>query len=516
MKLTNKGVLLILILISATHISFCKEISLFNRRVMLSKVNSKKAFKSTKHKNKLSSLKVKRLKTTNKLVYEDWTKLKYLLLVAFGRGLCSQIQFLNDIGDFLEAILTKDFSKFASEKICDKLSDKITNNFIKQANEENKSNNDGNENESTGTDLPKKNPVPVLNEEQLETEVKELDLPTEAASFVSMLYNKFNGINVGNEQIKLNEVQNIKPVPQTSHQYAVDHIIKKLKDKNRFEDNFSLYWSIFDNNLLSKDEWYDYTIKSMVGNPFFKKFLSSEYFGIRPEFYFVYRNCLEQTILNFLKKANELIVKEQKDDGLTKIITLTKQVKVESYVYISIKIHKSTIDILKKVIEENPKGVCKKIVLEYYENKKIELAKISDLNSKNKAEIKKQEETLLTKLFVYAIEFFKEILVCTVKSILTDIVTTLISELFAMITNALGAAVLKTGWFIGKFVYYLYSAISIDDESKQEDSKIVNLKREKAEYYGKAIGALTNAIMSIISLTKRKSKRFLKRRMHKN
>lgn len=494
MKFNIKGLYLILILLSASHISFSTEISRSNKRSMLKKTNTKNKFKFKNFSHKRASNKSKkRSKTNSKLSREDWLNPKDLLPVAFLKGVCSQFDSLEKVENMLDYTLEPEkLEKESVDFVCDKMDDKLVKGTFKK-------------DEKEGEKKTKK-----------KSKLKKFRAGDKATNLVANIFDDFKKCT-GDAKIPLGNFVNNKQIvfPKDEINLIIAELKKPSNTKNIELKEQTLSFAILNDrkeyDILGTTQFLN--IKKSVPN------LSEE---AAKELKYVHLNCLRDFVLDKILEVNKA------ESDVNKFIKLLDEKLKEDELYIEVSSVEKTnkIEQLKSKISTND---CINSLKKYYENKKKDLEEMEKTGKveapKNSKENQADLENILSVLTQFAYNFFKKVINCVSDSAVAEISQLDFKKLIEVAVNILsGLSTIKIIWHLGKFSYYLInaaisavktSAMSVIPGRKDESAevKLKKAKRENAIEYGKAIGSLFNAVLSAIGLSRRKFRKG-KKRLH--
>ena len=485
MKLINKGVILILILLSASHVSFSKEITNLHKRIKYGKTNSRKNFKFKAFSKNASSNKFIRTMVSNKS-FRDWFNIDYLLPIAFLKGVFSQFESTEDIEKYLGYIL--DPINAPRDIMCNYLKKKIVDKtFGKDDDNEKKKDN-------------------FINNQVQEFKADELLSQKNILTLFANSYaeEKDNFVNISNLCNNNNDL--------SIYNNGVDKIIEFIKnklEKDEFiKNNISLKKQTL-SSFFSFDGFDRYELNMFTEFEDIKDNISSLRDDLVEEIKFVHLNCFKQYALDKILEANETIY-YLTDDDVNSIfydrkkvesnnfkIDLKSMTKIENYLYLD------GLNISKK---------CLNTVLKFYQDKKKDLNTMQTNSTKCNTEVMNNYDGFsyfVSKLFWYAVKFIKELIVCIKDSLLAQITTIAISSIVkSLLSFFTGWSTFKFIWYLGKSIYYLISALNVDDYNKK-------YKREKAEKLGISIGSLINGLKGWFGMGKRRFKKLSKRMKNK-
>ena len=452
--------------------------------------------------------------------------MELLLLISFAKGVCSQFEFLSKVEKYLEFIL--DPSKSVSDLVCEFTTNSIGGLISKkqEINIEQINENDANLN-LDAVDTVTESPEMKLNkkiDDQFKNEIKDADLKEKGEDLVKGLYKIFNKIeentNQENEENKIN-LEDLKKVPISKEEQLEVYkiLIKVLESKKNnvteYYKGYKLlkairsYYNIFEKNVYFVH--YEYSILTSLragaqdivkGIKFYKEDIN--------EYYYVTLNFARQAFFDCVEEYNKYIDTEKDNKKFKVTIRNSENNNYCLDIYFEIESEN-----LKKFQEFLDKKNIVNSVLEpsikYYEQKIEDLNKITEVNELKKKTPLKTYSDLFKLLLNFAYEFFGKVMSCVLNTLLANITSLLFRQIIDKIVYIIGAAALKLIWYVGKVLYYLCIANNIDVDKVKE--KKTEKKREKAELWGKAVGSMYNAVLSVIAMSKRKSKKFYRRRL---
>ena len=168
---------------------------------------------------------------------------------------------------------------------------------------------------------------------------------------------------------------------------------------------------------------------------------------------------------------------------------------------------------------------CKLVLKKYLSEKKLEVSNAEQKKKECEAQKKQDEpvkkETL--KLIPTLYNYFKQFLVmfgtCIIVSFLQTLLAKGIEFVLYLVANLLSAGLamaIKASWYLGKTIYYLWKALTIDD-TKGDQKAITKAKREIAESIGITVASIAKIVMTMANIpTKRKNhKKHFKKRFSK-
>ena len=472
MKLNSKGLILILILLSASHVTFTKEISSLSRRIKFRKSNSKRFYNS-----KVFSTNKKSQTSNKQYIESDWSSTDYLLPIAFLKGLLSQFDSTEKIAKYLEYLLL-DYRDIPVKIICEKAIKKIFGEKEK--------------------DTP--------DNEFIDQAVGDMDFKDIFS--INTILGLFQSSSNQNEAII--NIGNLCHYELRFYNDGIDSIISHIdillykedyKNKNNFELSghyinwfkFSTFYK-YDLSIISEFEKINEIIPS----------LSDE---IIDELKFVHLTCLKQSAIDKILEANIKIY--NLTNGITDTIfyKFTELMDVNKF---NIELT-TTQNIRDHVDLEDPLMIkeCYTSVKKYYSDKKKDVELMKKTPQKCTSD-QYDINNIISILLKFTYKFIKKTIICIKDSFLAEISTFVISKLVKIILAVItGWSAFKFIWYLGKFTFYLIYALNMNAFNK-------GLKRERAEKFGISLGSLWNAIKSYLSMGIIDSKkRFKKMRKHK-
>ena len=476
MKLNIKSIFLIIILLTSSQISLCKEISHATRRNKLGKAKSNKSFSSKRFFNKKTLKKSKRSKTSSKITADDWNNVDYLLPLLFLKGVCDEIEALEEIGKYIGFLVNPVGS--IQDHICEQITEEVAHDtFIK-------------DNTKFTVTI---NPITKLSGVESEREKIKTDI-----------MNLFKNTG-GNEKLEVTKL--CSQEPKTYPIDEINSIIKEIQKSNNQEIKLTENWFSF----AILDDRKEYEIKASTKFKDIKDNLPNISDESVKEIKSVHLTCLRQFFLDKI-----LAINKAESDSKNYIKVLKDELNDDDFLIEVSSVEKSNkIDLLKKEIKNDK---CIKSTERYYQKKKNDLNTMKKNTSLCPNSNKQSSLTdLVSKLFEFTLNFIKSVITCVADSLLSKLTTMLLKKIIGIVVSIIGLAGFKILWYLGKFAYFLFNTFTNNDEDtglKNEEKK--EKKREKAENYGKAVGSLYNAIMSFTGLEKRKNKRFAKKKFHKN
>ena len=550
MKLNIKGIFLILILLNSLTISVSKEVSHVLKKLKYGnkKLRNKKTSNLNKRNKRRTLVKKNKHKTSAKdVVLADWNDAQYLLPVAFLKGVTSQFTALKKVTEVLEIILApkdttsliKELNKFVCQIVAKK-----GQTFLNSATDEfKKTIKDKMELDTKETEI-----VDAIVKAD---ETKELtkDVATKAfnlGKYVIKLFGKNKTDSEEEEKVKVDKKivvdENLDLCTFDFTKYKVldicDLII--IVDGIKTEDEIK-----FDNKELLNSEKYaqegfnnsqnKFVIE--IKSPLFtaKNQITTISDDGQKEFREVYFDCLYEKIKTKIQEFNEELRTDYEDKiGYSCGISISSKpvwdeekksfsgAMTSQYANCNSEFYflfgKSKLPNM--YIEE-----CKLVLKKYLSEKKLEISNAEQKKKECEAQKKQDEpvkkETL--KLIPTLYNYFKQFLVmfgtCIIVSFLETLLAKGIEFVLYILANLLSsglAMAIKVTWYIGKTIYYLWKALTIDD-TKGDKKDITKAKREIAESIGITVASIAKIVMTMANIpTKRKNhKKHFKRRFSK-